>query len=323
MECLPKGHPEQQMFCSDLSHFSYPYLQTLVKFDLLTMALKLIIGFKFYDDKFRAMKMKKIFLVGCLTFAINVSLIGQTRPWNGKSCAVVLTYDDALHVHLDKAIPALDSVGFKGTFYLTAFAPGSKNRIEDWRRAAANGHELANHTLFHPCIGEVPGREWVSKERNLNAYSIERILEEIRMTNVFLKAIDGRAERTFAYPCGDVTASDSSYIDLIRADFVSARGVRSVMHSVDDAEVYNVGAYMINGQSGEYLINLVKEAMKKEKLLVFLFHGVGGEHSLNVGLKEHRELLLFLKENQKDVWVTPFMDATRFILSRDAGKTKK
>jgi sialate O-acetylesterase len=253
----------------------------------------------------------------------NTFLLAQTGLWNGKKCAVVLTYDDALHVHLDKAIPALDSVGFKGTFYLAAFASGSKDRIEDWRRAAANGHELANHTLFHPCVGEKPGREWVSRERNLNAYSMERMLDEIRMTNVFLKAIDGKTERTFAYPCGDVTVGDSSYIDLIRGDFVSARGVNSVMHAIDDPEVFNVGAYMINGESGEVMINLVKEAIKNEKMLVFLFHGVGGEHGLNVGMKAHHELLSFLKQHEKEIWVTPFLDATRFLISRNAQKTKK
>ena len=66
--------------------------------------------------------------------------------WNKKKCAVALTYDDALNVHLDNAIPALDSLGLKGTFYLSAFMPGCKDRIEEWRLAARHGHELGNHT---------------------------------------------------------------------------------------------------------------------------------------------------------------------------------
>src|SRR5688572_24042868 len=75
-------------------------------------------------------------------------IVNIDKLWHGKKAAVVLTYDDALDVHLDHAIPALDSLGFKGSFYLSAAFPGSKNRIPDWRKAAANGHELGNHTYF-------------------------------------------------------------------------------------------------------------------------------------------------------------------------------
>ena len=78
--------------------------------------------------------------------------------WNGKQCAVVLTYDDAIDVDLDNAIPALDSAGLKGTFYLIGSSPAVSRRIGQWRAAAKNGHELGNHTSFHPCDGLLPGR---------------------------------------------------------------------------------------------------------------------------------------------------------------------
>ena len=124
--------------------------------------------------------MKKVLLLFCLPALVTHA---QFNPaWRGKKAAVVLTYDDALNVHLDNAIPLLDSLGLKGTFYLTAFAPAIKNRIGDWRKVAANGHELGNHTLFHPCIGG-KGREWVNSENDMNNYSLVRMMNEIRMTN--------------------------------------------------------------------------------------------------------------------------------------------
>src|ERR1700733_4528236 len=98
-----------------------------------------------------------IILNGCLSF---VSLAQNSNAWNNKKCAVVLTYDDALNVHLDNAIPLLDSLGFKGTFYLSGYFPGFRDRIKDWEKASSKGQELANHTLFHPCIGNRSGREW-------------------------------------------------------------------------------------------------------------------------------------------------------------------
>jgi len=53
-----------------------------------------------------------------------------------------------------------------------------------------------------------------------------------------------------------------------------------------------------------------------------LFHGVGGEHAINVGLKEHRELVRFLKDHEKEIWVAPFIDVTEYITKKTAGTTK-
>jgi hypothetical protein len=132
--------------------------------------------------------------------------------------------------------------------------------------------------------------------------------EEIRMNNVFLQALDGKTKRTFAYPCADTLAGGQSYIPSIRNDFVAARGVSNRMVPVDKLNFYNTPAYMVNGESGEQLIELVKKSMNEKGVLIFLFHGVGGEHGLNVGLKEHRQLLNFLKQHEKEIWVAPFID---------------
>jgi sialate O-acetylesterase len=70
---------------------------------------------------------------------------------------------------------------------------------------------------------------------------------------------------------------------------------------------------MTRGQSGDELIGLVKKAMENNALLVFLFHGVGGEHNLNVTLDAHRELLYFLKRNEKDIWVAPMVDIAEYV----------
>lgn len=248
-----------------------------------------------------------------LTLAFATSTLAAQTPWNNKRCAVALTYDDALHVHLDHAIPALDSVGLKGTFYLSAYMPGCRERINDWKKAAERGHELGNHTLFHPCIGNTPGRQWVTAERDLSRYTMDRFVDEIKMTNTFLSSLDGKTKRTFAYTCGDTVVQNQSVIPKIEPDFVSARGVHPVMIPAKQTEVYNVGSYMINGQSGKQLIDLVKQAMKTNSAIVFLFHGVGGEHNINVDLKAHHELLQFLKANEKDIWIAPFIEITEFL----------
>ncbi|WP_205504055.1 polysaccharide deacetylase family protein [Rufibacter psychrotolerans] len=253
------------------------------------------------------MKKYLLLLVGLYSFSL------AAQDWNKKKCAVVLTYDDALNVHLDKVVPALDSFKLKGTFYLTAAAAPFSKRLPEWKKVAANKHELANHTLFHPCDGSKPGRSFVTADYNLATYSVRRIQDEVKMTNAALEALDGKKERTFAYPCGDTHVGGVAYLDGIKGEFVSARGVQGVLIPHQPTNLYNVGSFMINGQTGEELIALVKKAMASNSMVVFLFHGVGGEHSLNVSLEAHRQLLQFLKQHEKDIWTTTFLEATKYM----------
>jgi len=258
--------------------------------------------------------MKKIFTILSTTFVlINYSFAQNDGPWHNKKCAVVLTYDDGLNVHLTNAIPALDSFGLKGTFYISDYFDGLKNQIPKWRKAALEGHELANHTIWHPCEGGRKGREFVTTEHDLNNYTVNRIVSEIKTMNNLLYAIDGKTKRTFAYPCGDKKIRDTAYIDGLKKDFIAARGVQPEMLTIDKIDLYDIGCYGINGQTGDDLIALVKQAMEKHALIVFLFHGVGGEHSLNVSVAAHSKLLHFLKQYEKNIWVAPMRDVAEYI----------
>ncbi|MFC6999832.1 polysaccharide deacetylase family protein [Rufibacter roseus] len=239
---------------------------------------------------------------------------GIAQDWNKKKAAVVLTYDDALNVHLDHVLPALDSLGLKGTFYLTAGAQAFRQRLPEWEKVANNKHELANHTLFHPCDGSLPGRSFVS-EYDLAKYSIRRLSDEIKMTNTVLQALDGKTERTFAYPCGDTKAGGESFVPMVKENFVAARGVQKEMLPRQATDVYMIGCHSGNGQNGEELIALVKEAIQNRRMIVFLFHGVGGEHSLNVSRKAHAELLGFLKKHEKEIWNPTFIEAAKYLKS--------
>lgn len=241
------------------------------------------------------------------------SYLAHAQVWNGKSCAVVLTYDDAIDVDLDNVVPALDSVGLRGTFYLIGSSPVIAKRMDEWRAAAAEGHELGNHSFFHPCDATLPGRTWVTDENDLSHYTVTRAADEIRACNTLLAAIDGKKVRTFAYPCGDLTINGVPFYDHLQKDFAGARGVTGAMDAIDKVNLDNIDAYAIDGQSGEYMIDLVKRAMKTQSLLVFLFHGVGGGHNINVSLEAHRELLKFLKENEDHIWIAPMVEVAQYV----------
>jgi peptidoglycan/xylan/chitin deacetylase (PgdA/CDA1 family) len=262
------------------------------------------------------MKDHKRYTITLLAALLSFAAFSQNKgPWNNKQCAVVLTYDDALNVHISHVLPALDSVGLKGTFYISDYFGGLRAQIPKWKKAAAKGHELGNHTIFHPCLGNLPGRGFVSPDYDMSKYSIRRMTDEIKAMNTLLKAVDGKERRTFAYTCGDMKIRDTFFLEGLKYDFAAARAVRSQMDSLD-VDLYNVSSYMVNGESGEQLIELVKQAKKQKKLLVFLFHGVGGEHSLNVSLEAHSKLLKYLKQNQKEIWTATMVDVAEYISKR-------
>ena len=257
-----------------------------------------------------------------LFFAISLltSVIGYSQSnqlWNAKKCAVVITYDDAINQHLDNAIPVLDSLGLKATFYVTAFSTSMQARLKDWKKLASNGHELGNHTLYHPCIGG-KGREWVSKEYDLNNYTVKRMVDETRMTNLFLQALDGKTKRTFAFTCGDMKIGDSSFINAMRGDFVAARAVRNEMHKINEIDLYNVDCYMVNNHSFAQMKEWVDKAIQANSLLVILFHGVGGGNALDVSLEAHREILKYIKQHEKNIWIAPLVEVADHIKASQA-----
>lgn len=265
------------------------------------------------------MKRKQIF-IGLLSFLLTVHGTAQnSSSWNGKQAAVVITYDDAIDEHLDNAIPVLDSLQLKASFYITAFAESTKRRLAEWKVLAAKGHELGNHTLYHPCIGGV-GREWVKPDYDLGNYTVQRMVDEVRMTNTFLQSLDGKTKRTFAFTCGDTKASGIDFSKDIQQDFVAMRSVRNEMHKLNEVNLADVDCYMVNNHTAEQMIQWVNKAKETNSLLVILFHGVGGGNGLNVSIEEHRKFLRYLKQQEKELWVATMIDVAEYVQQKQQSK---
>lgn len=232
---------------------------------------------------------------------------------NGAKAAVNLAYDDAVSSQLDNAIPALNRYGMRGTFYLTLSSETLAQRMPEWRAAAKQGHELANHTLFHQCSRSAPGRDWVPEHRDLDKISVAQLKDQIVLGNVFLHAIDGLSERTFTTPCIDLKAGGENYIDAIKSEFVAIKaavgGVTPDMWALDP---YAVSVDVPAEVSGEQLIAVVKAAAQKGTMANFTFHGIGGDH-LSVSKEAHDELLQYLSANKDIYWVDTFLNIMKHV----------
>lgn len=224
-------------------------------------------------------------------------------PWpDGKRAAVVLTYDDTLVSQLDIAIPALDAAGLKGTFFLI----GSKitpDQIARWRSVAAEGHELGNHTIRHACpqANYPPAKKIDTSE----AYDVDTMLTEIRTMNTMLTAIDGKPQHSYATPCGEHLAGGVDYLPALRASG-SVRYTRSANPSERPFDPMDVPAHFFpSNATGADLIAAVQDAERKGGMIVFGFHGVGGDY-LSVSAEAHAQLLAYLKAHSDTIWAAPF-----------------
>lgn len=232
----------------------------------------------------------------------------QAFHWPGnQKMAINLSYDDALNSQLDNAIPSLNKYGIKGSFYLPTSYPPVAERMSDWRIAAAQGHELGNHTVYHRCSASLPGREWVTPGQDLDQYSLQQIKSEVVAANAVLESIDGKTARTFAPPCDDIVIAGENYLPIIEEYFVGIRGHMKLPAGFD--------AYLVpDGACVELsLIEQVKkEADKGTKLLNIIFHGIGGDY-LSVPGDEHDSLLDYLSENRQKYYVDSCINVMKFV----------
>ncbi len=261
-----------------------------------------------------------------LAIALLLAFSGQSAPAAGKpfawpggaKAAVNLSYDDAINSQLDNAIPALNRYGLKGTFNLVLSSATVGERLAEWRQAATQGHELANHTLFHQCSGAVPGHEWVTVDNDLDKVSVGQLAAQIRLGNAMLHAIDGKTARTFAVPCGDFRAAGENYIAAIKADFVAIKsspgGVTPDMWTLDPFAVSTAAPTNV---TGEQLIAIAREAAAKGTMADFTFHGVGGDY-LAVSREAHEELLKYLADNRSIYWTDTFINIMMYVKNKQS-----
>ena len=261
-----------------------------------------------------AIAMPMMLVATCLAAPFASAAERHPFHWpDGRRAAVSLAYDDALDSQLDNAIPALDRHGFKGSFYLPLSRETLRTRLPEWRAAAARGHELGNHTLFHQCSASVDGREWVEPQRNLDTTSAAQMKDQVLLANAMLGAIDGRQERTFTVPCGDVMADGENYVALVESGFVAIKlGDGAVVDSMAELDPHAVPVEAPVGATGAQLIARVEEAARKGTMVNFTFHGIGGDY-LAVSEAAHEELLDYLSMHEDVYWVDTFVDIMKYV----------
>ncbi|HEX3774992.1 MAG TPA: polysaccharide deacetylase family protein, partial [Polyangiaceae bacterium] len=250
----------------------------------------------------------------------------------GAVAAVSLTYDDGLDTHLATALPALDAHGFKATFFLANFEgvdhewalPNLTDpllpRHMAWQAALANGHELAGHTVNHPCNSPTKAAGY-----HLTDYDLPRMSAELDDDIARLGRLGVKQPITFAYPCQSdqigLGPTGQDYSPLVAARFFAARTSLIGIADPRSVELLHVPLLDAGAQTGDQLKAMVDQAIAAHGWLVILFHGIGTDQTcpnldfnlhgcminyLTTATDAHQTLIDYLAQKQGQVWIAPF-----------------
>ena len=256
-------------------------------------------------------------LTGILLALVALAAAGAAQAqiaWpKGKQAAIVLTYDDALPSQLEVAVPQLAQARLKGTFFLDGdIGPAD---MVSWRKVQAAGHELGNHSLFHPCPRALlPDRVQYLTDN----YDVARMLGEIAAMNNVLFGIDRQQRRTYSVPCSQMLVGGVDYTDALRnsglVKFARTGGdqYQSVITDAASLDTFRVPSWgPVDHPDGPQLIAYAERVRAARGLGVFQFHGVGGDY-LEVSAAAHRELLDHLRKHP-EIWVGTFRQVMDYV----------
>ena len=236
----------------------------------------------------------------------------------GKRAAISLTFDDARFSQIDRGLPILDERSTKATFYV------SINRLEErldaWKRAAANGHEIGNHSLTHPCSGNFP----FARERALENYTLDKMRYELQESNNIIKRLLGVRPVSFAYPCGQKFVGRGrnvkSYVPVVAEQFLAGRGWMDEWSNdpafCDMAQLMGVE---LDGKDFEQVKQLIDRTLANGGWLVFCGHDIGEGGRQTTRSSTLKALCEYAQDPANGLWLDTVQAVAHYILKQRTG----
>lgn len=229
-----------------------------------------------------------------------------------KLAAISISFDDGRSSQVDTGVAVLDQYGVKATFLVL---PGSvEERLDGWKKAVANGHEIGNHSLNHPCTGNFA---W-SRQNALEDYTIEQMGSGLAEANSRIQQLLGVKPEVFAYPCGQTFIGRGknarSYVPLVAELFIAGRGWLSEGPN-DPAfcDFAQLTGMEMDGKGFDQILSLVEEAKSSGSWLVLAGHEMGETGPQTTSLTMLKKLMAYAQDKSNRVWIAPIGTVTRYI----------
>lgn len=247
------------------------------------------------------------------TYGGNSAETNRKFAWpEGKKMALSLTFDDARLSQIDKGIPLLDKYGVKATFYIQ---PGNVlQRTEGWKKAVKDGHEIGNHSVFHPCSGNFA---W-SRNKALEDYTLQKMKAELDSANRFIKEVLGTSTSSFAYPCGQTYVgrgiNTKSYVPLIASMFKSGRGwLNEAPNDPYYCDPAQLNATELDGKTFEQILKLIETAKANGQWLVLAGHEMNDSGNQTSLLQTIDAICKYATDPANGVWIDNVRNVAEYI----------
>ena len=233
----------------------------------------------------------------------------------GKKMGLCLTFDDARLSQADKGIPLLDKYGVKGTFYVSVNS--MFQRIEKWRAAVMNGHEVGNHSLVHPCTGNF---SWTAG-RELENYTLDRMEEELRSASQIIKDSLGIEAVSFAYPCGQTFVgkglNTKSYVPVVASLFESGRGwLDEGPNDPSFCDMAQLTGMELDGKSFDDIKKLIDAAKSTGKWLILAGHEMNVSGNQTSLLATLEAICAYATDPANEIWIDNVHNIASYILEK-------
>jgi len=234
-------------------------------------------------------------------------------PWpEGKQMAISLTWDDGRSSQVEVGTPILDQYGIKATFYVVPSAV--ERSLDGWKQAVANGHEIGNHSMTHPCSGNFL---W-AREKALEEMDLVDMDEQLDDANVRIKEILGVEPTEFAYPCGQTFVGrgveTQSYVPVVAKKFVSGRTwLDEAPNDPSYCDLAQLTGVEMDGKSFKEILEYIEVARKDGLWLVLAGHDIGKKGRQTTEVKMLNKLFKYL-ENQPEIWVAPVGEISKYVV---------
>jgi peptidoglycan-N-acetylglucosamine deacetylase len=251
-----------------------------------------------------------ILVLGCSTVHAQ-----ETSPFKwpeGKKVAVSLTFDDGRNSQVDAGTVLFDKYGVKATFFVVP--SGVEQRLDKWKKAVAEGHEIGNHSLVHPCSGNFL---WARKNA-LEEYSLEKMENELAEANRQLNQLLGINPATFAYPCGQKFVGrgqqTQSYVPVIAKMFTLGRGwLDEAPNDPQYCDFAQLTGMEMDGKDFDEILPLIEGAKEAGLWLVLAGHDIGETARQTTRLTMLEELIQYAQDPANGVWLAPAGTVAQYV----------
>jgi peptidoglycan-N-acetylglucosamine deacetylase len=240
----------------------------------------------------------------------------------GIRCAVSLSFDDARETQVDNGVPLLNKHGVKATFYVRP--DRVKKRLEKWKQAAVDGHELANHTVNHPCTGNFA----FTRQKALEDHTLAKMKAEMLACNAAIKELTGVTMKSFAYPCGQKFVGRGldlrSYVPIVAEQFLSGRGwLDEHPNNPAFCDLAQLMGMKSDQLTFEELKRLVDDTAEEGFWMVFAGHDIGPKRSgLNTTDTELDKLCRYMMDPANGIWVGTVGEISEYVVKQRSKNSK-